>query len=129
MTFGQRIRKLREENDLSREQLAKSLNLSYWAIAKYEAGERTPDSKTLQCLADFFQVSVDYLLGRTDDPSGIKHDHKTPLNNGSDLDKEWPEVANVLRRAGKKMTPADKRRIAKIIQAAIPAEDDDEKND
>ncbi len=42
------------------------------------------------------------------------------------LDEEWPEVASVLRGSGKRMTPEDKRRIARIIKAAIPADDEGE---
>lgn len=63
-----RLKKLRIEKQLSREELANALQISYWAIAKYETGERNPDNATLARLADFFGVSVDYLLGRTDEP-------------------------------------------------------------
>lgn len=43
-----------------------------------------------------------------------------------ELEKEWNEIGSVLRRSGSKMTAADKRRVLRIIKAAIPAEDDDE---
>lgn len=48
--------------------MAKELNLSYWALAKYENDEREPDYKTLIVIADYFKVSVDYLLGRVEEP-------------------------------------------------------------
>jgi len=63
--FKNRLKELRENKQLSRDELAKAVKLSYWAIAKYEIGERTPDLDTLHRLADFFGVSVDYLLGRS----------------------------------------------------------------
>lgn len=63
-----RLKKLRIEKQLSREELANALQISYWTIAKYETGERNPDNATLARLADFFGVSVDYLLGRIDEP-------------------------------------------------------------
>lgn len=66
--FKERLKELREEKHISRDELAKAVKLSYWAIAKYETGERTPDPETLQRLADFFGCSVDYLLGRNENP-------------------------------------------------------------
>ena len=47
MTLGQRLRALREENKISRTDLAKKLKLSYWAVSKYETNERSPDNETL----------------------------------------------------------------------------------
>jgi len=117
VVIGARIKALREGRKISREELAKNLNLSYWAIAKYESGERTPDAATIEKLATFFNVSVDYLLGRTNNPTP-DHARKPTLED------EFPEVANVLRRSGKRLTPEDKKRIARIIKAAI--EDVDE---
>ena len=70
MNFGERLRGLREKQNLSREKMAKMLGLSYWALSKYETGEREPDFGTLRHLADYFEVSADYLLGRTDVQSG-----------------------------------------------------------
>jgi len=123
-TLAKRIKKLRKNKDLSREDLSKVLNLSYWAIAKYETGDRVPDSKTLKKIADYFDVSIDYLLGRTDNRHSFSSQPQEIEK--TDLDEEWPEVTSILRRSGKKLTPEDKRRIARIIKAAIPAEDEDE---
>lgn len=65
MTLGERLKSLREEQNISREDLAQKLGISYWALSKYENDEREPDYSTLLRLADFFSVSVDYLLCRT----------------------------------------------------------------
>lgn len=67
MNFSKRLKELREENSLSREQLAEQLKLSYSTIAKYESGARNPDTDTLQKIADYFTVTTDWLLGRTDE--------------------------------------------------------------
>lgn len=77
MSLGKRLVALREQQGLSREELAKRLNLSYWAIAKYETDERMPSSDILSRLADFFGVSIDYLVGRTDDPGRPANDSTT----------------------------------------------------
>lgn len=66
MEFKDRLKELREEFKKDRYELAKFLNVSYSTIAKYESGLRSPDKETLNKLANYFNVSVDYLLGRTD---------------------------------------------------------------
>lgn len=83
MEFNIRLRKLREEKNLTRKELADKLQLSYWALSKYETGERFPDPETLNKIADFFNVSLDYLMGRTDirDPITTIAAHRT---NGYD---------------------------------------------
>lgn len=64
-----RLKQLRKENDVSQIKLAMDLNLSQNTISRYETGVREADYETLIKLADYFGVSVDYLLGRTDDPT------------------------------------------------------------
>ncbi|MBQ8613594.1 MAG: helix-turn-helix transcriptional regulator [Ruminiclostridium sp.] len=61
-----RLRELREKNNISQIRLAMELNLNQNSISRYENGEREADYKTLIAFADYFNVSVDYLLGRTD---------------------------------------------------------------
>jgi repressor LexA len=61
-----RIKYLRAEKGISQNELAKALGLTQQAISAYENGLREPDLETLQKIADFFDVSLDYLLGRTD---------------------------------------------------------------
>lgn len=60
--FHVQLKKLRERANFSREHLAKSLDISYSALSKYETGVRQPDFDTLLKFADFFGVSTDYLL-------------------------------------------------------------------
>jgi transcriptional regulator with XRE-family HTH domain len=66
ITFGDRLRELRVENKMGQKEVGDLINVSYSTIGKYESNERTPDPDKLNKLADFFKVSVDYLLGRTD---------------------------------------------------------------
>lgn len=63
--FSQRIKRLREELNLTQQELADKLNITRSALSLYELGKRTPDFSTLSNMADFFGVSTDYLLGRT----------------------------------------------------------------
>ena len=67
-----RLKELRTNRGISQVRLAMDLSLSQNSISRYENGEREADYDTLIAIADYFNVSVDYLLGRTDDPSAGK---------------------------------------------------------
>ncbi|MDK2920154.1 MAG: hypothetical protein PWQ37_2887 [Candidatus Petromonas sp.] len=66
MNFGKRLSQLRKENQMTQSELAKKLEISRGTIGMYEIGKRDPDTKTLEKISDIFNVSTDYLLGRTD---------------------------------------------------------------
>ncbi len=68
----ERIRHLREDNDLSQTQLAKQLNISQATYSRYESGYLDIPSEVLIKLSKFYKVSVDYILGLTDDPKPSK---------------------------------------------------------
>lgn len=68
-SFNVRLKELRESRDLTTRDVANFLSVSIRLIQRYEKGERKPDIEGLKRLADFFEVSTDYLLGRTDDPT------------------------------------------------------------
>ena len=65
-TFGERLRLLREEKELSQDALGKVFNLSQSIIAYYEKDKKQPSQKTLKQMATLFNVSTDFLLGETD---------------------------------------------------------------
>ena len=62
----ERIRELREDADLTQAALGKAINVPQRTYAYYESGQRMIPPQVLCALADFYNVSVDYLLGRTD---------------------------------------------------------------
>lgn len=62
--FPERLRRLRERRRMSRQALGELCGLSKDIIRKYERGDRKPSIETLERLADYFEVSTDYLLGR-----------------------------------------------------------------
>lgn len=67
--LGKRIKNLREKNSLNQIELAKLLNISNTTLSQYETGQRIPSDDIKIKIADFFNVSVDYLLGRTNQPN------------------------------------------------------------
>ena len=63
-----RIRDMREDRDLTQAQMGKILSCSQRVYSNYERGDIDIPTQTLIRLADFFQVSIDYLLGQTEKP-------------------------------------------------------------
>ena len=68
MTFSERLVQLRKEKNISQKQLANELNLSEVGIQNYEGERRKPAYDVLIALADYLDVSLDYLVGRSDEP-------------------------------------------------------------
>lgn len=64
-----RLKELRKQRKISQLKLAMDLNMNQNSISRYETGEREADYATLIRIADYFHVSIDYLLERTDDPT------------------------------------------------------------
>ena len=62
--FPERLRRLRERRRMNRKAMGECCGLSKNIIGMYERGEKEPSLKTLIIIADFFEVSTDYLLGR-----------------------------------------------------------------
>lgn len=71
MNFSEISKTLRKERNLSQVELAKALNVSKACISMIEIGRNEPTANTLIRYADFFECSVDYLLGREDDFGNI----------------------------------------------------------
>ena len=68
MNFGERLKQLIEENNLTQRQLSRELNIAPTTLSGYANGYREPDFFTLTKFADYFNVSVDYLIGYSDNP-------------------------------------------------------------
>ena len=91
IVFEKRLKKLREEKKLTQKDIAKYLGVSDRSVGYYENGQRMPPLDILEKIADYFDVSVDYLLGRTDmkNPSTP---YKVP---NYDLDENLEKLINV----------------------------------
>ena len=64
-----RLKQLRADRGVSQIKLAMDLNVNQNSISRYESGLREPDYNTLIKIADYFKVSIDYLLYRTENPN------------------------------------------------------------
>lgn len=67
-----RLKELRKKKGITQLKLAMDLNMNQNCISRYETEEHEADYKTLITLADYFDVSIDYLLERTDNPNRYK---------------------------------------------------------
>ncbi len=82
MQFGKRLKNLRKERDLTQQDIANVLGVGRATIAGYETKGKQPDYEKLNQLANYFNTSVDYLLGRTD------------VRNPEDKNKELEKLAH-----------------------------------
>ncbi|MGZ9782497.1 helix-turn-helix domain-containing protein [Bacillus pseudomycoides] len=106
MDFPTRLKQIRREHKLTQEQLGEKINVTKVSISGYENGNRTPDTETLQKLADCFDISVDYLLGRTNKRSlnDTPDESNQPLNDPElglwfkDIKDASPEKQEELRQ-------------------------------
>ncbi len=94
--FGERLKALLEDRDMTQVELSRLLHLGKSTVSQYVSGIRNPDIATLKAVAEVFAVSTDYLLGRTDVrwPAVFKE----------------PDLELVVDRAGE-LNPEDRRRL------------------
>lgn len=104
--FGDRLKELRIEKQLTQEELAKIFNTGKASISNYEQNTRLPDANTISRYADYFGVSVDYILGK----SNIRKPEAT------DIDPVYFRLMQDAKRKG--ITPKDIEKAIKFIEDA-----------
>lgn len=75
--FSKRLKKLRTDLKMTQDELAPELGISRSTLGMYETGKREPDFETLETIADFFNVDMNYLIGYSDEP----HDWQNTAND------------------------------------------------
>lgn len=83
VVMSNRISELRQKNKLTQKELADKLNINYSVLSRIETGERSIRDDELLAIADFFNVTTDYLLGRSSNP---KLSRKNELDIHRDLE-------------------------------------------
>ena len=96
MTFGQILKSLREEREMKQEDICAALNIEQSTLSNYENDRRKPKLELAVKVADFFNVSLDYLLGRTERILG-GHDEKCFFFF---FPAESPQLLEVVRKRG-----------------------------
>jgi transcriptional regulator with XRE-family HTH domain len=96
--------------------LANKLGISRASLSHYETSRREPDYDTINKIASFFKVSVDYLLGRSDHPDVLDDDVKDFVDN-LELSNEKILEKFALTVDGRKLTPEEARRFIAFVRA------------
>ena len=131
LNIGKKLRQLRREREITQEEMANHLGISFQAISKWERGDGYPDITMLPLLAGYFSVSVDSLLGmdeesawqRYDEINRTWSDNRTAARHRENVElmeealREYPNdplmlvqlSASLERLAGQAETPAEKR--------------------
>jgi len=109
--FSIRLKELRDKNNLSQKEFAKILNVSTGTVGNWEVGLREPDFKMLIKIADIFNVSCDYMLGRFSGGDGdeekLKNVAVTPVEE---------EMLSQFRSLGKKLGGEGQNSIISIVK-------------
>jgi len=111
--LSERLKQLREEKELMQKEIASFLNISTSAYGFYEQDKRTPTPDVLSKLADYFDVSVDYLLGKTNTRNSSSKD-STPTKREQKDHDTFMEDAKALFMNGE-LDEDDKEKIFKDI--------------
>ena len=109
----ERLIELRKQQNLTQQDMARILGISRQAYSNYELGNREADYTTLKKLSNYFNVTVDYLLGETDDPGKpmrTTDDVKVALfgGDGEVTDEMWDEVVRFAEFVKSKHSKSDK---------------------
>ena len=105
------LKYLREQRNMTKSAVAKELGFSRQLYGNYENGIRTPDTETMKRIANYFNVSLDFLLGNSTEPT--IENKKIP----KDLKKILEEEAVTLN--GRLLSDADKEKMFRIVEAAF----------
>ena len=114
MTFSERLKQLRAQRGLTQDTLSKQSGLTKSSIAMYETGKRKPKIEVLERLADFFNVDLDYLVGKSDrttviaPPAPQKNDGLPELNarDERDIERDLEDMLHSVAQADYK-APGD----------------------
>ena len=104
-SIGDRLRDLRTSKGVNQDQAAESCGISRIALARYETGARIPRAEIVTKLADYYGVSVDFLLGREVVPDMVQETEKAPADIRAEAkqllesfsDEEYQEALRYLR--------------------------------
>lgn len=119
-TLGSRLRQLREEKELTLEYVAQKVGTTKVSIGRYEKDEREPKGEMLTLLANFYNVSTDYLLGISD--------VRTPSTEPVKEQKLSPEVETIaahLEEKAKNITPHKMKMLKRYIDDLFDEEFDE----
>lgn len=122
--FGMKVKQLRKDNDMTQSDLANILKCSLSKVAMWETEKRDPTKDDLILLSNVFNVSTDYLLGRTDEKNNNDKSNKIDINrneNDNDIEKIIDELMEQkgLMLCGEPMSEEDMFLLRNSIRSTI----------
>jgi len=117
MNIGSRLAFLRDQRGLTQVELASSLGISRAALSHYEKNRREPDTETLGKFADLFQVSLDYLVGRTHQSTATLDPDVRQFSDELELADDHLLEHFALTIDGRKLTAEEARRFIAFVRA------------
>lgn len=111
-----RLAQLRQAKGLTQQELAFLLEINRSTYAQYETGRREPDYSVLEKLADFYSCTIDYLIGRTDDPHSVLVEIKRSSKDEGLL--EDPDI-RAIARAAQNMSQEQRKDLARFLKKAF----------
>lgn len=115
--YGKRIAELRKKRGLNQETLAGYLGITRASLSHYETNRREPDYSLLGRIADYFRVSLDYLMGRDQHPARMLGPVKSDFLNRIELDDESVTERYELTIDGRSLTPEETREFIAFVRA------------
>lgn len=109
-TIGDRIKQLRLENNLTQEEFGKIFGIVKSTVSMYESNKSTPDDELKKKIAEYFNVSLDWLMGVSD--------IRNPADEITEAVEDDPDL-RIIERARQKMSPKDRERMMKILKASF----------
>ena len=103
--FKNVFKNLRIKSGYTQDGLAEAIGISRSAVSMYETGNREPDFETLERIADFFNVDMNYLLGSSTKTTVIQNDYEP----------SYEDVEQLLARNGKEFSTEQKMRLIKLL--------------
>jgi transcriptional regulator with XRE-family HTH domain len=115
MTLGKRLKDLREEKKLTTREMSAMLNIGKSTFSNYENDTRKPDYELLKKLSEYFEVSLDYLLGKTNIKNAYVLENNQLPKHAYELKGDYIFIAKEMQ--DKEISPERIRKIIEILEA------------
>lgn len=118
MKISEILKSIRIEHGLTQKELSERLKIGQATIACYENGQRDPHILNLVAYADFFECSIDFLVGRADDFGNVIVDAENTKTSKTTLTKDEPELLEKYEE----LSPASKLKLSGFVDGLLSAE-------
>lgn len=123
-SIGKRMKQLRKKINKTQEEVAKALGIQRITYAQYEIDRRQADYETLKMIADYYGVTLDYLLGRVNNPNSTLGDQEKEYVTKLDWDDEYLIKEFPMTYKGRQLSEAEKRKVISVVRILLDQENE-----